>query len=397
MKTKTNDGEDQRLEAISDLLIQYSLGNFEAHLALSDHEDDIDAIIAGVNMLGEELKDVTISRDFLSRIYNSIAEMLFVADLSGKIEDVNEVTCSLLGATKYDLINRNLFDFISIKSKKRLFGENNLFVGKQDKIVVNGELKPTPTVKLSCSFSTLRDSEGEPTGILLIAEDITDRIATEKLIIRTIVETQEKERNRFASDLHDSLGQQLSGIRFYISALQQSLSGNEKINNQFAKTLNGIDAAIVELRTICFNLMPRTLEAHTLKFSLNELASKYSVSNELSIHINYKDDVPKLSKQFEIASFRIVQEFLNNAIKHGKASKVELEISRNSRAKELSILLTDNGQGFELNAGKYKPGMGLRNIQTRVESYYGTLDFQSEIGAGTKLLMKFPLAFVTLQ
>lgn len=396
MKPKTSD-DDYRLEALSDLLIQYSLGNFDSYLPISENEDDIDAIIAGVNMLGEELKDVTISRDFLSRIYNSIAEMLCVADLSGKIEDLNEVACQMFDADKYDLLGRNLFDYISIKSKKKLLDGNNLFASKLDKITVLGDLKSDPRVKLNCNFTTLRDSNDDPTGILLIAEDITDRIATEKLIIRTIVETQEKERNRFASDLHDSLGQQLSGIRFYISALQNSLGNDPKLNQQFEKTLNGIDAAIVELRTICFNLMPRTLEGHTLKFSLNELAGKYNVSGGLTISLDYQDSVPRLTKQFEIACFRIVQEFLNNAIKHGKAKKVSIKLA-SVGSKELLVDLKDNGVGFDVNAIKSKgTGMGLRNIQTRVESYYGSLDFQSEIGEGTKLIMKFPLAFVILQ
>lgn len=396
MKPKTSD-DDYRLEALSDLLIQYSLGNFDSYLPISENEDDIDAIIAGVNMLGEELKDVTISRDFLSRIYNSIAEMLCVADLSGKIEDLNEVACRMFDAEKYDLLGKNLFDFISIKSKKKLLDDNNLFSSKLDKITVLGDLKNNTRVKLNCNFTTLRDANNDPTGILLIAEDITDRIATEKLIIRTIVETQEKERNRFASDLHDSLGQQLSGIRFYISALQNSLGNDPKLNQQFEKTLNGIDAAIVELRTICFNLMPRTLEGHTLKFSLNELAGKYNVSGGLTISLDYQDSVPRLSKQFEIACFRIVQEFLNNAIKHGKASKVSIKLV-SVGSKELLVELKDNGVGFDVNAIKSNgTGMGLRNIQTRVESYYGSLDFQSDFEEGTKLIMKFPLAFVILQ
>lgn len=397
MKTKSEKNEDERLEAISDLLIQYSLGNFEAHLPISDNEDDIDAIIAGVNMLGEELKDVTISRNFLVNIYNSIAEMLFVADLSGIIQDANDIACKKLNVTKFDLIDKNLFDHIAVKGENEFNLKHNTIASAGDKTVLMGQMRMNPDVKLKCSFTTLREAGDEPTGILLIAEDITDRIATEKLIIRTIVETQEKERNRFASDLHDSLGQQLSGIRFYISALQSSMMGDDKLMNQFDKTLRGIDGAIIELRNICFNLMPRTLENHTLKFSLNELASKYSVSNELKIKLKYAEEVPKLSKQFEIACFRIVQEFLNNAIKHGKASEVKIDISMLIRQKELKITLADNGKGFDVFTTKNKMGMGLRNIQTRVESYYGSLEFDSKKEAGTKLTMQFPIAFVILQ
>jgi PAS domain S-box-containing protein len=383
--------DDKRLEAISDLLIQFSLGNFDVQLPISENEDDIDAIIAGVNMLGEELNDVTISRDFLSRVYNSMTEMLFVAELNGNITDANEMACNQLKATKYDLIGTNLFDHIALKGHKKVVSSKNIFA-KGDKALVNGNLTQQPEVALRCSFSMLRDNVNEPIGILLISEDISDQLATEKRIIRTIVETQEKERNRFASDLHDSLGQQLSGIRFYISALQHGIGDDENLINQFEKTLNGIDNAIDELRNICFNLMPRTLENHTLVYSINELASKL----DMDIKLEHDKALPIFEKQFEIACFRIVQEFLNNAMRHGKASQVKIKIFTLKREEELHIFLTDNGLGFDLETTTTKPGMGLRNIQTRVESYFGSMHFHSKQGEGTKLLMKFPLAFVIL-
>lgn len=387
--------EDKRLEAISDLLIQFSLGNFDAQLPISDNEDDIDAIIAGVNMLGEELQDVTISRDFLSRVYNSMSEMLCVTDLNGIISDANQMACNQLESSKYDLIGKNLQDFIEFKNSNHAVNIADLFK-ESDKVSINATLTNNTDVSLNCSFTMLRDNVSEPIGILLIAEDISDRIATEKRIIRTIVETQEKERNRFAIDLHDSLGQQLSGIRFYLSAIQHSLGDNEVMVKQFDKTLNGIDNAIDELRNICFNLMPRTLENHTLLFSLNELAGKFSIGSEVKIQLKHDSVLPRFEKQFEIACFRIVQEFLNNALRHGKASSILIKINVFKKEKYLQIILSDNGSGFDINTALNKPGMGLRNIQTRVESYFGSLQFDSKIGKGTQLMMRFPLSFVIL-
>lgn len=394
-RNQTN--EDQRLEEISNLLIQYSLGNFDLQLPLSQDGDDIDAIIAGVNMLGEELKHVTISRDYLSRVYNSIAEMLFVADISGVIEDVNSVACKQIGMSKYDLIGKNLFDYITIRGSKKIINEQNILGANKDKMVMDGELVNNSNLNLKCNFTTLRDISGEPSGILLIAEDITSKIATEKLVIRTIIDTQEKERNRFASDLHDSLGQQLSGIRFYISALQSGIGEDEKLNVQFLKTLSSIDNAIIELRDICFNLMPRTLENHTLKYSLGELSSKYNLSDRLVLKIAYSDTVPKLSKAFEIACFRIVQEFMNNALKHGNATQVNVDLRVDRKTTQLKLGLKENGKGFNVNSLIGNTGMGLRNIKTRVESYYGSFDINSKEGSGTSMMLKFPIAFVILQ
>ncbi len=394
-QNRTN--ENSRLEDISNILIEYSLGNFNVQLPLSQDGDDIDAIIAGVNMLGEELKHVTISRDYLNRVYNSIAQMLFVADLSGKIKDVNVAVCDYLDTSEYVLQGKNLFDFILVHEKHNFIDDDKLVLSENRKIVLDGELVQFPHIKLKCNFTTLNDVAGNPSGILLIAEDVTDKIATEKLMIRTIIDTQEKERNRFATDLHDSLGQQLSGIRFYISALQEKIEDNEHTIQHFKKTLNSIDNAIFELRDICFNLMPRTLENHTLKFSLGELASKYNLANYLSLILNYEDNVPKLSKAFEIACFRIVQEFLNNALKHGKATEVNIDIKLDKVSDTVLILLKENGIGFNTSLLHEYKGMGLKNIKTRVESYYGTIKISSEKGKGTTINMKFPKAFVILR
>jgi len=388
---------DTRLEEISDILIQYSLGNFDVQLPLSEDGDDIDAIIAGVNMLGEELNDVTISRDYLSRVYNSISQMLFVADLSGKIKDVNAAGCNYLGASEYNLLGKNLFDFIKVYDKSDLLDANNLVIPQSKRMILDGELINIPNIKLKCNFTSLHDVAGKSSGILLIAEDVTDKIATEKLVIRTIVDTQEKERNRFASDLHDSLGQQLSGIRFYISALHGNVADDPAANKQFEKTLSSIDSAIVELRDICFNLMPRTLENHTLKFSLGELASKFNLEDNVLLKLNYDEGVPKLSKAFEIACFRIVQEFLNNALKHGKATLVEITVRSDDDSDSLLFILKENGIGFNVKLLNNKVGMGLKNIKTRVESYYGSFEIKSRKGKGTVLMMEFPKAFVILR
>jgi len=259
---------DSRLEEISALLINYSMGNFSAQLPLSEVGDDIDAIIAGVNMLGEELQHVTISRDFLSSVYNSIAEMLFVLDLQGNIEETNNIAVLKIKKPRSKFVGKNIFDILSIDTDSKFLQDFSFISSETEKTEIIGELVDFPDVKLKCTFTILKNSLLEPSGILLIAEDVSHKIATEKLIIRTIVDTQEKERNRFAIDLHDSLGQQLSGIRFYISALQAHVPENTKSTLQFNKALAVIDNSIAELRQICFNLMPRTLENHTLLFSI---------------------------------------------------------------------------------------------------------------------------------
>lgn len=388
--------EDARLEEISNLLIQYSLGNFEAHVPLSNNTDGLDAIIAGVNMLGEELRDVTISRDFLSLVYNNIAEILFIADPNGTILEANSASFATLDLDKEDIVGRNIFDFIKLSEVDKLnFFQHDKAIETKKKVIL-GTLKSKQTQILKCTFTTLNNSFGLNDGMLLIAEDITDKIATENLLIRTIVETQEIERNRFASDLHDSLGQQMSGIRFYISTLQSILPENKTGEIQLNKTLFAIDQAITELRTICFNLMPRTLENHSLRFALSELASQTSLDDKLQLNIGYDKRLPRMNKPFEIACFRIVQEFLTNSLKHGKARNVLVKLDLIEEKKIMRVFLADDGVGFDPNNTELKKGMGLKNIVTRIESYHGTYKWSSNKDEGAKLSIKLPLSFITL-
>lgn len=386
---------DHRLAEISNQLIQYSLGNFEGQLPITQSGDGIDAIVAGVNMLGEELKHVTLSRDSMSRVYNSIAELLFVTDVNGKIEDVNTSTTRILQQSKYNLLNKSIFDFIQILPGQALEKDLHYLHHVADKITVDGSLNNHTDVRLKCNFSLLKDVNDKASGVLLVAEDITDKLATEKRIIRAIIDTQEKERNRFAADLHDSLGQQLSGIRFYISALEGALDEDEIVQAQFRKTLKFIDNAAADLRNICFNLMPRTLENHTLHFSLEELANKFSHAGMLNFKIDYAVKNQSLAKEFEIACFRIVQEFLNNALKHGQASEVTAQFKTSKN--QLILHIADNGIGYDQAEAANRSGMGLRNIKTRVESYFGKLEIISSPGKGCQMKMKFPLPFITLQ
>jgi signal transduction histidine kinase len=142
--------------------------------------------------------------------------------------------------------------------------------------------------------------------------------------------------------------------------------------------------------------MPRTLENHTLHFSIEELASQLKVAGGLTIKFTYNNQVPALSKAFEIACFRIIQEFVNNAMKHGKASEVFLAIELDSKKQMLLVELTDNGCGFDQNSPNFQFGMGLKNIRTRVESYYGKMLLESKIDLGTRIKLEFPISFLIL-
>lgn len=189
-----------------------------------------------------------------------------------------------------------------------------------------------------------------------------------------VLNGEEKERQRIAQDLHDSLGGMLASIRMGLS-LDKSLQNNEQIVK--------IDKAITEVRRISRNLMPESLKNLGLETAMNELCD--SMSNpKLEITFESFNIDKALPFLYQLAMYRITQEALSNCIKHAQATKVIVQISQNNEL--LSLTIEDNGVGFDLKQGK--TGHGLLNMKNRAKLLNATLEIVSEKGEGTTINME---------
>lgn len=196
-------------------------------------------------------------------------------------------------------------------------------------------------------------------------------------VANALLEGEERERQRIARDLHDSLGGSLAGIRIQLSASrQEQLAPDPTIDRAIVQ----LEHAIAEVRRIARNMIPESLLARGLDTALQDLCAAFSPS---SIHIEYQSsglspDIPILT---QTNIYRVVQELLVNAVRHGKASQIIVQcIQEDNR-----ILLTveDDGQGFKPEDTLMNPGIGLQNIQRRVDYMQGQLSIESEPGEGT--------------
>src|SRR6185312_1539848 len=186
------------------------------------------------------------------------------------------------------------------------------------------------------------------------------------LFVRTIVDTQEKERNRIVKDLHDSLGQQLSAIKFFLGTLRniKGKVSSEKYDELLSKSENALNEVIDELSNICFNIMPGTLQKFGLKHAIHELCNKIKHSNIIDFKTDISPDFPELDKNLEVTLFRIVQEFINNALKHGGAERVNIKMVSDPGEGKLFIVLKDTGQGFDMKKMEEFKGNGLKNVKS---------------------------------
>ena len=215
--------------------------------------------------------------------------------------------------------------------------------------------------------------------------EMDERIAIQqKLRFKAVLEAEEKERVRIARELHDSLGQMLSAAKMNVSAIDSHSDEDTKLMNN-AKKL--IDDSVKEVRTISHNLMPAGLMDKGIEFALNELANKINDTGLLHIDLMITESEQRLDSSVEIAIYRIVQEVVNNMIKHSKANKVEVLLDYNTEKIYLSI--KDNGVGFDTAAIETSTGIGWKNIFSRVYMMNGDVQVNSQPGRGTLVNIEF--------
>lgn len=380
---------DERFYKIQKQLAAYSLGNFDKKIAPSRRLDEVDAFIVGVNILGEELKDKTISRDYFNSIFDSVSDMVFVLDKEGRIENINT---SVTRHLKYDVesLREKPISHLLERSQPGWFssiirGIKASATSGYETVFKSRDKTSIPVLVSATFFSS--GPYNRKKRVLITARDISDQKQAQNMVLKAIIETEEKERVRFAKDIHDSIGQQLSAIKFYIGTSADTVADPKQ-----KAILLKANAALVDvqadMRNICFNIMPKSLEMFGLIKAVEELCSKNELLNKMKINIRQSRNFPKLPVHQGFALFRIIQEFINNALKHSKADILRIEFA--VKNKDALITLTDNGVGFDMKKIS-NPGMGLNNVQSRIRPYNGEVNIISRPGKGTRYKISIPV------
>jgi signal transduction histidine kinase len=199
------------------------------------------------------------------------------------------------------------------------------------------------------------------------------------------ITTLENERKRIASDLHDELGPILSAVKLQVNHLEPT-DETEKV--VLEKSSRQIDEVIKRFREISYDLLPNTLVRKGLVKAAEEFVEKMNGVHQLRIH--FKGEDIQLESTKEVNIYRILQEVIHNAIKHARATllTIEFEVKYN----KLYIKTKDDGIGFNYDAMKVSDGgLGLLNLQSRVEVLNGKLSVQTAQGFGTAYTIEIPV------
>jgi PAS domain S-box-containing protein len=224
---------------------------------------------------------------------------------------------------------------------------------------------------------------------LVIANDITRQKKAEERAISAIVEGEERERQRIAKELHDGLGQYLSASNMNLKSVYEDLGTiAPDLSKAFESGLNFLNHAISETRNISQNLLPKAIQDYGLELAAESLINHLQNHNNIRFYFykNLRDiDIPS---NIQINLYRILQEALNNAIRHGNPDKIDVQLVYTEN--ELFMTIEDNGSGFDVNE-KMDTGIGLRSMKTRVGGMSANLDITSNKERGTIISVVVPL------
>lgn len=340
------------------------------------------------------------------------ATFLVKTDEQGKIIYANDKYCHVTKYSMAELRHKPLF--YNNKGGPVSIIYEHIFDTKRKKEVWQGEIFDHASdgtgFWLDVTLMPILDSKRNLYQYLVICSDITKRKNTEKelrllteerlksqveeqrLKSYSIINGQEKERKRIAAEIHDGIGQMLTSLRMKLEIIEND---NPQIQRQLAQVHDMLQTIINETKKICSDLLPSVLDDFGLSSAIRELVKMCQEVS--SIHFEKEDDLREsdLPREVEVGVFRILQEGINNAIKHSNANKILIKIGTDS--KTLELFVEDDGRGFYFDEQKLlsrefvAKSNGLRNMSERAELLGGRFKVTSAPGKGTKLKLELPI------
>jgi len=395
-----------RLSVLKKAVLSVGRGHLETKLT-ADKKDEIGIVAEAFNKMTTDLNTITVSKNYVDKIIASMADMLIVINPEMKIKTVNQATLDVLGFKEEELLGTRMGMVLNDSNSDIGFVEafiQQQYISNVEKEYIRRDGRIIPVI---FSGATMTDSNGEFLGIVCMAQDNTERKKTEEALKKSerdlrilsskILEAQEDERKIVARELHDGIGQALTGIKFCIENGIRKLKDGRSISQiqEIANAIPLIRATVEETRRISMGLRPSILDdigiSETLFWFCHQFEEIYkTIRTQTLVEV----EESRIADSQKTAIFRIVQEALNNVAKHSRADRVLLSLRNESDYMELKI--KDNGIGFEVEnliiEENNDRGLGLVSMKERAELSGGTLSIRSDLNKGTTLKALWPIA-----
>lgn len=323
---------------------------------------------------------------------------IFIWDINTtEILELNDVATREYGYTRDELLKMSVLDIRDEKFHGELkeFANSFRLSGDTRRTAIwEHKTKSGETLILDISSHKI-DYKGRA-AVLAIHNNITERVRLEekleeerqlkqKEINEAMIRVQERERYEISTELHDNVNQQLTVAMMYIASAEQKFKDDSGVLKQSSGFILN---AIEEIRKLSQSLVTPLIKHFGLSKAIDSLLEDVSAVNTLQADLTadafYEEDI---KYDFKLSIFRIVQEQVNNIIKHAKATQINVELARNNH--EILLRISDNGVGFDVN--QQRKGIGLYNISSRADVYNGVVNIASVAGSGTTLSIRYPL------
>lgn len=333
---------------------------------------------------------------------------VLLQNAEGKIEMTNSALCKMFGLSEETIVGEKIWELFADVTHEdgRAFlqSERPALVAVRTKDLVKDVVmgvwhtQKKERIWILVSADPILDDHGNVVHVVSSAADITERkklerksfsekMGHQRQLAQATIEGQEKERLEIGKELHDNIGQQLTTIKLFLDLAKTT--ADEKTGHMVNQALRGITDVINEVRSMSRSLVPPTLKDLGLIDSINDLIDSFRSTQSLAIELDYFDfDEDQLPENKKLALYRIIQEQLNNIVKHANARHVSIIL----RLTPGNILLQikDDGKGFEIT--KIKRGLGITNMNNRAEIFGGNVLLTSAPGEGCEVNVCLPNA-----
>ena len=327
------------------------------------------------------------SEENFKTIFQNSSDEIFVSDFQANIIEVNEQASELLGYSRDELLQMNILDLKPTKQAEQ-FLKNRKIIMKEgghlfdsEYITKDGETIPVETNSRVLEFN------GE-TVILSISRNLAKRKEMERKVLSAVIQTEEKERERFSKDMHDGIGPLLSTVKLYVNELGTPEIGLEEKKEFVIQVNKMLDDAVASIREISNNLMPRVIHEYGLVKALEAFCKKVNQTGKIHVEFNTSGIDSSLDKNVQLILFRVISELLTNTIKHAKAKNAYIQLQKANE--NISLIFTDDGIGFESKTVMENKGtgIGLKSIVSRIKSINGSCEITSREGDGFKITIE---------
>jgi PAS domain S-box-containing protein len=245
------------------------------------------------------------------------------------------------------------------------------------------------------------DHSGKITRMVGSMQDITDKkelerkllkqeVDKQKLIAQAVVNAQEKERAEIGKELHDNVNQILSTAKLYLELAQTDDDSRLELIDRSTKNISD---AINEIRTVSRSLVPPSVGDLGLVDSIQDLVENIKATRKLHVEFYYSGSIDSLlDEKRKLMLFRIIQEQVNNVLKHASAKNLVIELIADREGHVVDLTISDDGNGFELDKVRSKKGVGLSNIASRAQLFNGSVNIVTALGKGCKLKINVPIS-----